>query len=219
MPRDPSRDVDELFDVFEPWTESETEPWEPPKPPPVSSQSLRPAPRTAGSPPHLTPDGAVEPTTVVQTPPSMRQPRRRIGPRIPPPEAPSPSPPPDPTSAPAQFLRKIGVPEIQHLGRRLDVLNHKLMIQDLLDLTEPSLRVLFWPRPGLMTPTHQMTKATLEIAVRRDEAGFREVLARYWEGNTAEERVELQSTPIDAFNLAWIRGRMLDFIEAIFDRA
>jgi hypothetical protein len=218
MPREPSRDVDDLFDVFEPWTEPETEPWEPPTPPPPPSPSLRPAPGPVGSPPHLTPDGAVDPRTIDHTPPSMRQPRRRVGPRIPPPEAPSPAPP-DPVSQPAQFLREVGIPEIERLGRRMETLNHKLMIQDLLDLGDPAVRVLFWPRPGLMTPSHMLSKATLEIAVHRDEGGFREVIARYWEGGSPEEPVELKSTPIEGFAVGWIRGRMLDFIEAILSHA
>jgi hypothetical protein len=113
----------------------------------------------------------------------------------------------------------VGIPEIERLGRRMEALSHKVMIQDLLDLGEPSVRILFWPRPGLMTPTHLSTKATLEIAVRRDEAGSREVVARYWEGTSPEERIELETTPIDAFDVGWIRGRMLDFIEAILAHA
>lgn len=215
MPREASRDVDELFDVFEPWTESETEPWMPPAPP---SPSPRPASPRVGSAPHVTPDGAVEPSTLVPAPPSMRQPRRRVGPRIPPPEAPSPAPP-DPVRQPARFLREIGIPEIEQLGRRMETLNHKLMIQDLLDLGEPAVRVLFWPRRGLMTPSHLSTQATLEITVRRDEGGFREVFARYWEGTSPVEPVELESTPIDAFGVEWIRVRVLDFIEATLAHA
>ena len=55
--------------------------------------------------------------------------------------------------------------------------------------------------------------------MRRDEGGFREVLARYWEGTSPVEPVELESTPIDAFGAEWIRVRVLDFIEATLAHA
>ena len=199
------RDAEELFEVFDMWTELETAPWEPPTP---ASRSVA---RPVLSPPHWTPNGAIEPATVIQAPPSMQQGRRRIGPRIPPP-LPLPPPEPDPVLTPGDFLREVGIPEIERAAQRLEAVDHQLKVQDLLDLPDPALRVLFWPRPGSMNVDPERTRATLEISVQRDEPA--KVVAHYW-GDLPSESTVLGQIPLDTFDLDWLNARMLDFIEAV----
>lgn len=101
----------------------------------------------------------------------------------------------------------------------MEAVDHKVMIQDLLDLPDPALRVLFWPRPGAMRATQDRISATLELVVSNDEPELREVVARYWVGDPPVDEASLGSIPVDTLDLAWVRGRMLDFIEAILAQA
>jgi hypothetical protein len=169
---------EDLFDVFEPWTEHGSE-------------------------------AAVEPGAGVPEPPSMRRPRKRIGPRIPPPAGPPKVP--DPVDDPAGFMRAAGIPEIDKVARRLKAGDHQIRVQDLLDLVEPELRVLFWPQPGLMDPDDR-TRATLEFIVNHGEVP--EIEARYWLGSDPEARTVLGAVPLERLDVAWFRGRVLDFVEA-----
>lgn len=209
MAPDVRRDVADLFEVFEPWTEPEAEPWVPPAP------SLAPPSHPVLSQPQTTHDGAVEPARVIPAPPSMQQPRRRIGPRIAPPAAP-PIREADPVDSPAEFLRSEGIPEIGRAAQRLGTVDHQLQVQDLLDLPDAALRVLFWPRPGAMSVSGERVRGTLEFNVSGPQAD--EISARYWVGEQAAGVTPLGSTPTSALELGWLRGRVLDFIEAVLKR-
>ncbi len=175
---------EDLFDVFEPWTEPGVE-------------------------------AAVGPGTTVPEPPSMRRPRKRIGPRTPPPVAPEEEP--QPSTDPAAFIRAQGIPEIERMERRLGTANHRLRVQDLLDLSEPALRVLFWPQPGPLKVEEGRTRATLEFVVKHGEGA--QVEAAYWLAEEPPVRVVLGACPVDRLDASWLRGRLLDFVEAILGRA
>jgi hypothetical protein len=172
---------EDLFDVFEPWTEPGVE-------------------------------AAVGHGATVPEPPSMRRPRKRIGPRIPPP--PPPEEKPDPAVDPGAFIRAEGIPEIERMERRLGSADHRLRVQDLLDLPEqPSLRVLFWPQPGPLKVEEGRKRATLEFVVRNGAEGH--VEAAYWIDEEPVVRVALGTCPVARLGAAWLRGRILDFVEAI----
>jgi hypothetical protein len=169
---------EDLFDVFEPWTEHGSE-------------------------------AAVEPGAGVPEPPSMRRPRKRIGPRSPP--AADPPKVPDAVEDPAGFMRAAGIPVVEKVALRLKAGNHQIRVQDLLDLADPELRVLFWPQPGPMDPDDR-TRATLEFIVNHGEVP--EIEARYWLGSDPSARTVLGAIPLERLDAVWLRGRVLDFVEA-----
>jgi hypothetical protein len=182
---------EDLFDVFEPWTEPGVE-------------------------------AAVGPGARVPEPPSMRRPRKRIGPRIPPPapleeeeDQDQEEAAPDPARSPGAFIRKEGIPEIERMERRLGSAGHRLRVQDLLDLQEPALRVLFWPQPGPLRVEEGRTRATLEFVVRLGEDA--RVEATYWLADDPV-RVDLGVVPVEKLDASWLRSRLLDFVEAILGR-
>jgi len=109
-------------------------------------------------------------------------------------------------------MRSVGIPEVERAAQRLEAVDHQLKVQDLLDLPDPALRVLFWPRPGSMHVGSERTRATLEIAVNWEGEG--KVEAKYW-GDLPSEKILLGQTPVDSFDLDWFNARVLDFIEAI----
>jgi hypothetical protein len=174
---------EDLFDVFEPWTEPGVE-------------------------------TAVGPGAKVPEPPSMRRPRQRIGPRIPPPAPPVEKP--DPSVDIGAFIRAEGFPEIERMERRLGTADHRLRVQDLLDLPEPALRVLFWPQPGPLRAEEGRTRATLEIVVKQGDDPH--VEAAYWLAEDPPVRVDLGACPVDRLDASWLRSRLLDFVEAILGR-
>ncbi|MGD8319415.1 MAG: hypothetical protein PVJ02_03140 [Gemmatimonadota bacterium] len=205
---------EDLFDVFEPWTEPETEPWEPP-PTRMSAVQVRAEPTEKH--PRMTSEGALEPAPVIQPPPSMSQPRRRVGPRIPPPEPSHDVDTPDPAEQPAEFLRVVGIPEIDRVASRLDAMGHHIRVQDLLDLPDAALRVLFWPQPGLMEESKQRPRAMLEFTVSRDEPD--EMAAHFWFHAEQTEPSTLGRVSVELLDLAWVRSRVLDFVEKVLSRA
>lgn len=175
---------EDLFDVFDPWTEPGVE-------------------------------AAVGPGASVPEPPSMRRPRKRIGPRIPPPVPPEVKP--DPAADPGAFIRAEGIPEIERMERRLGTADHRLRVQDLLDLPEqPSLRVLFWPQPAPLRVEEGRRRATLEFVVRHGSDAH--VEAAYWVDQEPIVRMALGVCPVERLDAAWIRSRILDFVEAVLGR-
>jgi len=127
-----------------------------------------------------------------------------------------PTEPHRPPSVP-DFLREEAIPEIMLAARRLEAADHQLTVQDLLDLPDAALRVLFWPRPGPMAPSLDRTRATLEFAVQRDDPV--EVEARHWSGDDPGGQETLGRTKADALDLEWVRGRFLEFIEGALGQA
>jgi hypothetical protein len=133
---------------------------------------------------------------------------------------PTDSPPTRPQSSgsAADFLRDQAIPEVEDAARRVQTMGHQLTVQDLLDLSDATLRVLFWPRLGRMAASTERTRVTLEFTVRHgeadDEAGEPdEVVAVCWSGDPSSERVSLGHVPVQALDLEWVRSRVLDFIE------
>ncbi len=131
-----------------------------------------------------------------------------------------PDPPPEQphsSGTPAAFLRDHAIPEIEDVARRVQTKGHQLTVQDLLDLPDATLRILFWPRPGRMAASADRTRITLEFTVQRDGAEEAEevveVVAVCWSGDTSSERVSLGHVSGAALDLDWVRGRVLDFIE------
>ena len=183
---------EDLFDVFEPWSEPEA----------------RPSARAPSAP---------------------REPRRRVGPRIPPPR---PKPiVPDASGDPAAFLRAVGIPEIRRIERRLRAADHQLRIQDLLDLPDPALRLLFWPGAGPMD-IESVLRGTLEFLIRWGDTGGltgaeaaaakldgARVVARFWSGPDPSGSAELCVGTLDALDGAWLRLRILDFVETMLSRS
>ena len=138
------------------------------------------------------------------------------------------SPPTRPQSSgsAADFLRDQAIPEVEDAARRVQTMGHQLTVQDLLDLSDATLRVLFWPRPGRMAASTARTRVTLEFTVRHGESDQAEgsdeadevveaveVIATCWSGYTSSERVDLGHVSGEALDLDWVRGRVLDFIE------
>jgi len=133
---------------------------------------------------------------------------------------PTDSPPAHPQSSAsaANFLRDQAIPEVEDAARRVQTMGHQLTVQDLLDLSDATLRVLFWPRLGRMAASPERTRVTLEFTVRHGEADDEsdeadEVVAVCWSGDPSSERVSLGHVPVQALDLEWVRRRVLDFIE------
>jgi hypothetical protein len=127
---------------------------------------------------------------------------------------------PQPPGTAADFLRDQAIPEIEDAARRVQTKGHQVTVQDLLDLPDATLRVLFWPRPGGMAASTDRTRVTLEFMVRRGEADEAdeegevvEVVAVCWSGDPSSERVSLGHVAGEALDLDWVRSRVLDFIE------
>lgn len=120
-----------------------------------------------------------------------------------------------PVSATA-FLREEAVPEIAEAARRVQAVDHQLLLQDLLDLPDAALRVLFWPHPGRMALGPERTRVTLEFSVPRGEP---DVVARWWPGDRPSVRYPLGRISAEVLDLEWIRSRVLDVIEAGLEEA
>ena len=137
-------------------------------------------------------------------------------PTDPPPALPAEKP--DPALDPGAFIRARGIPEIERMERRLGTANHRLRVQDLLDLPEqPSLRVLFWPEPAPLKVEEGRQRATLEFVVRHGADAH--VEAAYWIDEEPIVRMALGACPVDRLDAGWLRGRILDFVEAILGRS
>lgn len=141
------------------------------------------------------------------------------------PTDPTPADPRSSGSA-ADFLRERAIPEVEDAARRVQTMGHQLTVQDLLDLSDATLRVLFWPRPGRMAASTASTRVTLEFTVQHGEADqaagadqadeiveAAEVVAVCWSGDASSERVDLGHVSVEALDLDWVRSRVLDFIE------
>jgi hypothetical protein len=126
----------------------------------------------------------------------------------------------------ADFLRDQAIPEIEDAARRVQTRGHQLTVQDLLDLPDATLRVLFWPCPGRMAASTERTRVTLEFMVQHNETDETdetdqadetdeadEVVAVCWSGDPSSERVSLGHVPVETLDLGWVRSRVLDFIE------
>lgn len=124
----------------------------------------------------------------------------------------SPSAAPEAPMDAAAFLREEAIPEIAAAARRVQAVDHHLMMQDLLDLPDAALRVLFWPRPGLMAGSLDRTRVTLEFFVSREEP--EEIGARWWSERAPEKPHSLGRILVELLDLKWIRSRVLDVIEA-----
>lgn len=144
--------VDDLFDVFEPWTDPD-DPGEP------------------------------EPTDAEETPTA------------------------------ADFLRDEAIPDINGTARQMEALHHLMRVQDLLDLPDPALRVLFWPHTGRMDENPQGVRSTLEFIIRADDPGG--IAARFWSGNDVSSNTSLGRVPVDLLDLEWVGARLVDFVERV----
>ena len=226
---------DDLFDVFDAWTatpdgeapdeephgpgrngrthptdapRAAREPW---KPPPTPRH--RP-PRAARADVRVDEHGTVEPGVVLsgsRTP--IRTRPTRIGPRIPAPVEQVPLP--DPAVHPGAFLRRAAVPELEALCSRLGANEHHTTVQDMLDLRDPTLRLLLWPRPGPLELRDARMLATLEIWV--DGAGER-ASSTFWIGSRPDEATALDDIPTDELDVEWVRAQVLEFVRRILER-
>ncbi len=183
------------FDVFDPWTEptrweTASPPWEPPLP---------------GS--------DLEPAVVGSTKDSTGR-RRRVRQRFV--ASPPLEPPPDPATHPTEFLMHVVVPEIQFMGRRLEAARHYTTVQDLLELATPTLRVLIWPRPGLLDHAAGRALATMEILLEGEPG---QLTTSYWWGSRPQDVVVMAQIPSPELTLEWARAQVLDFIQKMLDQA
>lgn len=117
----------------------------------------------------------------------------------------------DSPAAAAAFMRTEGIPEISLAAGHMKAVDHQLVVQDMLDLHNPALRVLCWPRPGLMAASHERLRVTLEFTVLNDEPC--EIVARCWTGDPGSDTsTSLGRISVKILNLEWVRERVLDLI-------
>ena len=242
----PATRPEDLFDVFDPWIAPDegAAPREPSHVPdggetaaggpgePAEGRSATPpaestpAPSAPGRPPLPAPapgmtsvarfssTGALEPGMVVaEAPAEPRRPRWSGRPATP--QARS-APPPDPVTEPVDFLRAVVVPGFQGLARRLEASRHYTSVQDLLDLPTPALRVLIWPRPGLLDRQGSRILATFELMLDRSAPG--RLTTSYWLGARPEHVIPMAEVPLDRLDLAWVETQILDFVQKVLDR-
>jgi hypothetical protein len=130
--------------------------------------------------------------------------------------SPPSEPPPDPATHPTEFLRRVVVPEIQSMGRRLEAARHYTTVQDLLELATPTLRVLVWPRPGLLDHAAGRALATMEFLLDGDPG---HLTSSCWWGSRPQHVVAMARIPCPELTLEWTRAQVLDFIQRILDQA
>jgi len=119
---------------------------------------------------------------------------------------------------PAGFLRQDGVPLIQDIARRLEAAQHYTSVQDMLDLPTPMLRVLLWPRPGLLDATSERLLVTLELVLGEVEEDV--LAARYWLGSrpVAGEVEHLGTVSTADLTPDWLERQILAFVEKVLER-
>jgi hypothetical protein len=104
------------------------------------------------------------------------------------------------------------VAELQSMGRRLGAARHYTTVQDLLELPTPTLRVLIWPKPGLLDRDSGRALATMELVLEGEPAVL---TASYWWGSRPQDVIAMARVPCSGLTLEWTRGRVLDFIQSI----
>lgn len=166
-----------------------------------------------GASPRFASTGALEPGVVVPAAPAnSRHPRWESRPS----EAAVPvGPPPDPSTQPADFLRKVVVPEFQRFARRLEASRHYTTVQDLLDLPTPTVRVLIWPRPGLLDPSDSRILATFQLMLERSASRVR---TSFWLGARPGVVIPMAEATLDQLALPWVETQLLDFVQRVLDR-
>jgi hypothetical protein len=105
------------------------------------------------------------------------------------------------------------VSEIQSMGRRLGAAHHYTTVQDLLELPAPTLRVLIWPKPGLLDREAGRALATMELVLEGKPAALS---ASYWWGSSPQDVIAMAQVSCSDLTLDWTRTRVLDFIQNIF---
>jgi len=104
------------------------------------------------------------------------------------------------------------VPEIQAMGQRLGAARHYTTVQDLLELPAPTLRVLIWPKPGLLDRDAERVLATMELVLEGEPAVLK---ASYWWGSRPQDVIAMAQLSCSDLTLDWTRARVLDFIQNI----
>lgn len=232
---------EDLFDIFEPWNQPDFRselkeaasqraeagevrpPWEPPPPPPPPPDPdvAVPPPDTLGTAATYTAEGALEPGMVVLEGPAENKKAKRVGPRVAGPAIPVELP--DPVTEPGPFIRAAGIPAVTLILGRLEDHGHRSNIQDLLDLTAPSMRVLLWPKPGPLSRGADRNLATFELQVEpRDEDDDEDVgrvSTCYYFGSGRDDITEMDTVPLTALTEQWIVQRVLDFVKAVLDES
>jgi len=101
------------------------------------------------------------------------------------------------------------------MARRLEVAQHYTTVQDMLDLPTPVLRVLIWPRPGLLEDHGQRVLATLEFVLGEVEDDL--LTGRFWFGSQPGdgEVFQLEQARTDELTLEWIEAQVLAFVEKV----
>jgi hypothetical protein len=162
-----------------------------------------------GSTVHFTQEGAVEPGVVVSFKGPTRR-WRRTRPRFV--ASPPVAPTPDAAANPTEFVRRVVVAEIQSMGQRLGAAHHYTTVQDLLELPAPTLRVLIWPKPGLLDREAGRALATMELVLEGEPAVL---TASYWWGSRPQDVITMARLSCSDLTLDWTRARVLDFIQNI----
>jgi hypothetical protein len=126
-----------------------------------------------------------------------------------------PGPPPDPVTHPSHFLRSVVVPEFQRFARRLEASRHYTTVQDLLDLPTPTVRVLIWPRPGLLDPSDSRILATFQLMLERSASRVR---TSYWLGARPGVVIPMAEVTLDQLAFPWVETQLLDFLQRVLDR-
>ncbi len=124
-------------------------------------------------------------------------------------------PPPDPTKHPVAFLKRVAVAEMQAMARRLDAAQHYTTVQDLLDLPTPTLRVLIWPKPGLLDPVPGRILATMELCLNEDNGTLS---TSYWWGTRPGYVIPMAQAPVSELSLEWTQSQVLDFLQAVLSQ-
>ncbi len=125
------------------------------------------------------------------------------------------TPVPDPSTHPSEFLRRVVVPGFQRFARRLEASRHYTTVQDLLDLPTPTVRVLIWPRPGLLDPSESRILATFQLVLERQATRVR---TSYWVGAKPEVVIPMAEVPLDRLAFSWVETQLLDFVQRVLDR-
>jgi hypothetical protein len=110
----------------------------------------------------------------------------------------------------------VAVAEIQSMGQRLGAARHYTTVQDLLELPAPTLRVLIWPKPGLLEREAGPALATMELVLEGEPAVL---TASYWWGSRPQDVIAMARIPCWALSLEWTRAQALDFIQIVLDQA
>lgn len=168
---------------------------------------------SGGASPRFASTGALEPGVVVPAAPA--DPKRPRWGNQPSETVVPPGPPPDPTTHPTDFLRKVVVPEFQRFARRLEASRHYTTVQDLLDLPTPTVRVLIWPRPGLLDPSDSRILATFQLMLERSASRVR---TSFWLGARPGVVIPMAEATLEELALPWVETQLLDFVQRVLDR-